>query len=64
MHFDLPAHVDDRVGVGRLQDFAILLDDHLVPVDQLLRRAVLLLVVAEQDLDELDRFVVDRRRRS
>ena len=33
VHLDLAAHVDDRVGVGRFQDFAVLLDDRAIPGD-------------------------------
>src|SRR6516165_182908 len=54
MHLNLAVDVDRRVGVGRFQNVAILLDDGRVPVDQFLGRAILLAIVAEQDLNKLD----------
>jgi len=63
VHLDLPAQVNDRVGIGRFEDVAVLGDDHRIPVDQLLGRAILLAVVAEQDLHQLNAAVVDRGRR-
>src|SRR5208282_2979374 len=63
VHLELAAHVDDRVRVGRFQYVAVLLDDGLVPGDELRGRTILLTVVSVKDLDELDGAVVDRRRR-
>jgi hypothetical protein len=48
------ARVDQRVGVGGLEDVLVLARDHVVEVDQQLRRAVGLGVVAEQPLAQLD----------
>src|SRR5437764_9446738 len=48
VHFDLSAHVDDGVRIGRFEHLAILGDDRSVPVDQFLGGAVRLGVIAEQ----------------
>ena len=63
VRFDRAAHIDDRVGVGRFEDIAVFLDDRSIPVDQLLRRAILLAIVAVEDLDQLTLAVENRRRR-
>jgi hypothetical protein len=51
----------DRVRVGRFQDVPIFCDNCGIPIDQFLRRAVHLGVVAEQELHHLDLAVGDRR---
>src|SRR5271157_2500543 len=58
VHLELAAHVDDRVRVGRFQYIPVLLDDGLVPCDELRGRTILLAIVSVEDLDELDRAVV------
>jgi hypothetical protein len=55
------ARVDQRVGLGRLEDVLVLSGDPGVEVDQQLRRAVGLGVVAEQPLAQPQPAVVDQR---
>ena len=62
MEFLAPSGVDAGIGVGRLENLAVLGSDRAVPLDQHLRGAVGLGVVPVQPLHEHHPLVVDRRR--
>src|ERR1700730_14433098 len=49
--FDLPAHIYDGIGVGGFQHIPIFSDNRGIPIDQLLRGAVHLGIVAIENLN-------------